>query len=328
MPDQFLVPRFPAVARSKPHYESMYLTASHPTEASAFWIRYTVSKPAGGDVTASVWFTQFRPDGVRAGKVTLPIGVQPAIGMTIDDVGSVDATGARGAIETPTLTASWNLTFHDGAEPMTHLRRHWMYVSPIPKTKSTSPHPDLRLSGTITLDGETVQLDGWRGMLGHNWGSEHALRWVWLRGAGFAEDPTAWLDVVIGRIKIGPVTLPWFSNGLINLDGVRHRVGGAYTLPSVTERADGADISLHAPGLQLEAALTAPLERSVGWEYADPAGDTHQVRNCSTAGMTLTVTERSGATRTLTSEHGCVYELGTHEHDPAVTMQPYSDRPL
>jgi hypothetical protein len=255
----------------------MYLTASHPTEPSAFWIRYTVHKPAGTSPTASVWFTHFRPDGVRAGKVTVPVGDQPGVGMAITGVGALDSAGANGTLDSPTVNVSWNLEFIDGAAPMTHLRRHWMYVSPIPKTKSTSPHPDLRLSGTISIDGETIVLDRWRGMLGHNWGSEHALRWVWLRGAGFAEDPSAWLDVVIGRIKVGPVKLPWFANGLINLDGVRHRVGGAYRLPAVDPRADGADISLRAPGLRLMAALSAPLERSVGWEYADPGGDKHQV---------------------------------------------------
>ena len=192
-----------------------------------------------------MWFTHFRPDGVRAGKVTVPIGAQPAVGIVIEGVGALDSAGAQGSLETPTLTASWNLEFLDGAAPMTHLRRHWMYVSPIPKTKSTSPHPDLQLSGTISVDGETFSLDRWRGMLGHNWGSEHALRpGSRLRGAGFAEDPSAWLDVVIGRIKVGPVTLPWFANGLMQLDGRRYRLGGAYRLPSITERADGAEITL------------------------------------------------------------------------------------
>jgi hypothetical protein len=316
MPDGFLAPRFPSVPTAKPHYESMYLTATHPSEQSAFWIRYTVRKPAGGAVTASVWFTHFRPDGVRAGKVTLPVGAQPAVGMTIEGAGSLDPSGARGSLP----GVSWDLRFSDGAEPMTHLRRHWMYVSPIPKTKSTSPHPDLRISGTIAVDGTEYALDDWRGMLGHNWGSEHALRWVWLRGSGFAEEPSAWLDVVIGRIKVGPITLPWFANGLLSLDGQRHRVGGAFRLPTILERADGADISLRAPGLRLQAAVSAPLARGVGWEYADPGGDTHQVRNCSVAGMTLTIGDR-----VLTSDHGCVYELGTHEYDAAVTMQPYPD---
>jgi len=321
VPEGFLVPRFPAVARAKPHYESVYLVATHPTESRAFWIRYTVRKPPGGEPSASVWFTHFRPGAVRAGKVTVPVGQQPQVGVVIDSVGSVDFAGARGSLDGVT----WDLSFTDGAPAMTHLRRHWMYVSPIPKTKSTSPHPDLRISGTVTVDDETFTLDRWHGMLGHNWGSEHALRWVWLRGAGFAEDPSAWLDVVIGRIKVGPVTLPWFANGLISVGGVRHRVGGLIRRPSVVERSDGATISLAAPGLRLAADVRAPLVSSVGWEYADPSGETHQVRNCSAAGMALTLSARGEAPRVLTSDHGCVYELGTLEHDPAVTMQLYPD---
>ena len=49
------------------------------------------------------------------------------------------------------------------------------------------------------LDGERIELSGWPGMVGHNWGAEHAERWVGLPGAGFAEAPRAWLAGATGR---------------------------------------------------------------------------------------------------------------------------------
>jgi hypothetical protein len=178
----------------------------------------------------------------------------------------------------------------------------------------------MRVSGTVVVDDEEIVLDEWRGMLGHNWGKEHAHRWVWLRGAGFDESPDSWLDVVIGQIKVGPLTVPWIANGVLSLDGVRHRLGGLTRRPSVSPRAGGLDVGLPGPGFRVTAQVDAPISRSVGWEYADPSGDTHQVRNCSNAGMTLVVGDR-----TLSTAYGAVYELGTPEFDPAVEVQPFTD---
>ena len=43
-------------------------------------------------------------------------------------------------------------------------------------------------------------MDGWRGMAGHNWGAQHAERWIWLHGLTADGD---WLDAAIGRVKLG-----------------------------------------------------------------------------------------------------------------------------
>lgn len=322
----YLEPRFGGVPAGAPHYESFYLTASHPTERTAVWIRHTVHQVPGEAATASVWFTLFGPDGPRAAKVTVPsVAVHRPRGIVVDGLAEVDLDHATGALSVSGTDVAWDLQLRDPAPPLSHLSKPWMYTAPVPRTKSTSPAPDLRISGTVTVDGTTIALDGWRGMLGHNWGTEHAHRWIWLRGASFVEQPDAWLDVVIGRIKVGPVVVPWVANGVLELDGVRHRVGGARRYPRVTERPDGCDLVLGAPGLAITAAVQAPRELSVGWRYADPGGGEHQVRNCSVAGLALTLTGKDGRARTLSTPDGGVYELGSHEFDPALVMQPYAD---
>ena len=60
-------------------------------------------------------------------------------------------------------------------------------------------------------------------MVGHNWGTQHAERWIWLHGTGFEGAEDAWLDAAIGRIKLGLVTTPWIANGTLFVDGQRHR---------------------------------------------------------------------------------------------------------
>ena len=76
---------------------------------------------------------------------------------------------------------------------------------PLPKTKLESPRPHVLVSGRVTVGGEAIDLDGWPGMVGHNWGAQHAERWIWLHGVLFEDRPDDWLDIALGRIRVGPV---------------------------------------------------------------------------------------------------------------------------
>jgi hypothetical protein len=320
-----LEPVFPQVAARAGHYESIYLVASHPSEPVAAWIRYTVHKRAGAAPTGSIWFTLFAPDGPTAVKVTtgdLRTGGDQL--LEVGDYGSISRDGAAGTVSGHGVDAAWDLRFEGTADDLRHLPYPWMYRAPVPRTKSTSPYPAMRVSGTVATAGHALTLDGWRGMLGHNWGAEHAHRWIWLRGASFAEDPDAWLDVVIGRIKVGPLVLPWIANGVLSWDGGRHRVGGLGRRVSLRERRDGCELALPGRDVSLTVDVSAPLAASVGWEYADPAGGRRQVRNCSVAGVAVDV-RRNGAVTRLSTAHGGSYELGTAEFDRSVAVQPYPD---
>lgn len=332
-PPATLAPQFPHVATGAGFYESIYLTASHPTEAVAVWIRYTVHKPPNGPATGSIWFTLFEPSGPTAVKVTddAPQSDGPARLLAVGPHGAVRSDGANGAISGSGTTASWELEFDPLDEELRHLPYDWMYRVAVPRTKSTSPYPSMRVTGSVTIADRTLTLDGWLGMLGHNWGAEHAHRWIWLRGASFADNPEAWLDVVIGRIKLGRRVLPWIANGVFapeGAGGVRHRIGGLGHRVTVRERPDGCDLVLPGRDVALSVQMDAPLSASVGWQYADPTGGRHQVRNCSTAELSVEVRPRrptQGDARRLLAAHGGVYELGSAEFDPAVSMQPYAD---
>ena len=43
----------------------------------------------------------------------------------------------------------------------------------------------------MTVDGREIEVDRWPGMVGHNWGAEHAERWTWIQANEFREAPTA-----------------------------------------------------------------------------------------------------------------------------------------
>src|SRR5207247_8508574 len=88
---------------------------------------------------------------------------------------------AAGEISTPSLQAACELRFNDPNGPFHHLPYRRLYGAPLPRTKFLSPYPSARFDGTVTVGGDEIDLAGWPGMIGHNWGAEHAERWVWIQ---------------------------------------------------------------------------------------------------------------------------------------------------
>jgi hypothetical protein len=306
--------RFPAVPMRAGHYESFYLKLCHPTEPLGAWIRYTVHKRPGAAPTGSLWFTLFGPEGPRASKLTVA-GPATGDGDWLR-VGSarIGPEGATGSIE----EIRWDIGIEGGEEPLLHLPASWMYRARLPRTKLLSPAPAARFSGWIAVGGEEHSLDGWRGMAGHNWGAQHAERWIWLHG--ITEDGD-WLDAAIGRVKVGPATTPWIANGALSIAGDRHRLRRA----SVTESPSHCTFRLAGGGVEVRGTVTAPAERFVGWVYADPDGSEHHAVNCSIAEMRLSVSRGGGAAYEMVVPCGAAYELGMRERDHGIEVQPFPD---
>jgi len=321
--------RFPAVGLKAGHYESFYVKACRPGGGQGIWIRHTVHKRPGQQPKGSIWFTLFdseRPSP-RATKITVAAdGLSSPNGAWIRVADAEIAPGrAEGAIETPALSASWQLAFGGDAQPCRYLPDR-LYEAPLPRTKFEAPYPDARFDGTLTVAGETVALDSWPGMIGHNWGSEHAERWVWLEGTGF-EDGGTYFDAGAARVKLGPLRSPWIGAGMLQLDGERHRLGGLGRVraTSISEAPTGCEFVLPGKGVVVRGRVAAPAKDFVGWVYADPRGPEHQVVNCSIADLELTVERRGHPPHQLKLGGGGAYEFGMRETDHGIPVQPYAD---
>ncbi|HEX8104388.1 MAG TPA: hypothetical protein VF533_17360 [Solirubrobacteraceae bacterium] len=325
--------RFPTIAADRGHYESYYLRAAHPERPLALWLRHTVHKPPGGPAVGAQWLTLFDAERGEPPAAFKASGLTPRAATAGSDTGDgivlgdsvFTAQGVHGA--TPGGEGRWAIDVRDGAPALAHLPRAWMYRAPVPRTKSGSPHPAARLHGTVALHGRTLELDGWPGMVGHNWGAEHAERWIWLHGIAFDGAPDAWLDLVCGRIAIAGRTTPWVTNGVLHLDGVRHRLGGlgpgAIRATRVTETPTTAHLELPgADGLRVTATVAEPPAQAAAWRYADPSGGEHVSTHCSVARLELALTP-SG--RRLTTRHAAAYELGTREAPAGVPVLPFPD---
>jgi hypothetical protein len=291
-------------------YESWYLRAVDPHAPRGVWIRNTVLRRRGGPPAGSLWCTVWDGDGGP------PVAVKETPGVALPGdwlaIGSArfGPDAMKGSARAGGLSASWDLTATDAAPPLRHLP---VYNAPLPRTKLESPAPAARISGRVTAGDVSLELDAWPGMTGHNWGAQHAERWIWLHGVGFDGAPEAWLDLAAGQVKAGPLTTPWVANGAIELDGARRTLRGR---PHVEAHPGAATIVLD--GVRIR--VTAPLDQTVAWVYADPPGGEHHSLNCSIAALELTVGDR-----TIRTAHGGVYELGIRERDHGIPVAPFPD---
>ncbi|HEX5762330.1 MAG TPA: hypothetical protein VFY04_04330 [Solirubrobacterales bacterium] len=334
--------RFPKVAAKAGHYESFYVKACRPGGGQGIWIRHTVHKRPGGEPQGSIWFTWFdrEAEGPLATKVTVPAAELSApAGSWIRVAGAeigpgfARSSGATfGAHDYKSRTGSpgplsWDLRFEGDAEPCRYLPAEWLYEAPLPRTKFVAPYPNARFSGTLEVGGETVALEGWPGMIGHNWGSEHAERWVWLEGTGFEGSPDTYFDAGAARVRVGRWTTPWLPSGMLVLDGERHRLGGlgAIRAASIDESAGACSFVLPGKDLVVRGRVSAPRKDFVGWVYSDPNGPEHNTINCSVADLELTVERPAQPARKLSLSGGAAYELGMAEADHGIPIQPYPD---
>lgn len=322
--------RFPGVGEGAGHYESFYLKATRPGGGQGVWIRHTVHKRPHEPLTGSLWFTLFDGDapGPRATKLTVDAGqVSAPAGAYVEIAAARLQPGrAEGRIEGQGLDVTWELDFASEAPAFRHLPYDFLYGAPLPKTKLLSPDPDARFSGSVLVDGVELELEGWRGMVGHNWGAEHAERWIWIEANGFRE-ADGWLDAALGRIKVGPLTTPWIGNAMLSLDGEQHRLGGLDRIRStrVEEEPSECEFELSGKDVKVRGRVSSEPRNFVAWVYADPKGPEHHTLNCSISDLELVVERKGREPRRLECVGGAAYELGMRETDHGVDLQPFPD---
>jgi hypothetical protein len=323
--------RFPQVAAKAGHYESFYIKTCRPGGGQGIWIRHTVHKRPGQQPNASIWFTRFDAEsaGPRATKMTVPpaqLSSPDGSWIRVADA-EIGPGRANGSIETEALSASWELAFEGSAEPCRYLPADWLYHARIPRTKFEAPYPDARFSGTMRVNGAQLDLSAWPGMIGHNWGTEHAERWVWLEGTGFDGAGETYFDAGAARIKLGPVRSPWIAAGMLLLDGEAHRLGGFGRIRSskISETSTTCEFVLPGEDLEVRGWIAAPAKDFVGWVYADPKGPEHNVVNCSIADLELMIERKDRSPRRLSLAGGGAYEFGMRETDHGIPIQPYPD---
>jgi hypothetical protein len=275
-----------AAARAPSHpglYESHYLTATDPAGGRALWLRHTSlnGKP-------SLWVTRFDPAPTQH-RVELdePIGTSPWPSCSL---ATMTATTASGELEGLT----WDLTWEPHAPALPYLPADFHHDKAIPRSNGAAVVPHAVMTGRY---GDTT-VDGWHGIVGHNWGREHAEHWCWLH----AVLPDGWLDVVLVRVRVGPVLTPWIAGGGLYVEGTLRR-----TRPGRVQLTEDGEVTrARIPTSAGHVEVHATGRHWVEWDYASPHGRGRDVRNCSVADAVITTPDgrRHQVQGTVAVEHG------------------------
>ena len=296
-------------------YESWFVSARDRDSRRALWIRHTRHRPLHGPDSVALWCTVVGPDRDQP----------PAVVKEVFSVFPLDAAAGpelfRGQAAMGERSARWDLAINGDQEPLRPLRPAFLYRAPLPRTKLEATVPDGPITAMLEIEGRQVTVSGWRGTVGHNWGSEHADSWVWLHAAGFSEAPDPWLDLVLARIRVGPVRSPWTAMGALSLGGSRSVLGGLGRRPKVDAWPDGLTCEVPSPEGRLQLSVTAAVDATAAVIYTDPAGGVRTVTHAARADVELTM--HKPRTSDLRLSVGCgAYEYGTSQEMPGITPRP------
>ena len=321
--------RFPGVGFGAGHYESFYIKATRPGGGKGVWIRHTVHKRPAAPLEGSIWFTLFDAEapGPLATKLTVPapdVAAPPGDYIRVDGA-ALGPGRAVGEFASDDLDVSWELEFEAEAPAFHHLPYEFLYRAPLPKTKFLSPYPDARFSGTVRIDGEELALDAWPGMIGHNWGAEHAERWVWIE-ANELQGGDGYFDAAVGGSRSArddPMGRQRDAPPRRRSSTASAASTGSAPPGSPTGRPRAS--SGHRKGRQGPRTGLGPAAQFVAWVYADPKGPEHNTLNCSISDLELVVERKGREPLRLESSGAAAYEIGMRDTDHGIALQPYPD---
>lgn len=312
------------------HVESYFFKLNDPTGRRALWLKATLLARRGAPAVAEAWAIAFdRGHAHRAAKEVVPLrggwhdraSFSPQkldIRVGAATFGEETLEGTLGA--SPTLR--WALSYQGRLGPLVPFPSPSLYTGAFPRSKLVSPSPDARFSGWYEVDGERIEVDGWRGMQGHNWGSSHAFRYAWAHCNQFDQEDDLVFEGLTGKVRVGPALTPPLTLLCIRHRGVRYD----WTRPIDWLRARGAmttrrwEFGARSDLGSVEGYLEAPTEDLVGLTYENPSGPTTYCLNSKLARAELEF-RPAGRPVIRCSSRTAALELGTT--DPAHGVRVY-----
>ena len=309
-------------------YESYFQRANHPTRPLAFWIRYTVFSPRGhsDEAVGELWAIHFDGETGRntAVKKTVPISECNFSPLGLDvHIGNATLTAdtLEGRAASAEHSIDWTLRYAGDAPPLLLLPEPW-YERSLPKAKALVGTPNAVFNGNLTVDGDPIAIDGWRGSQNHNWGQRHTDHYAWGQVAGFDNAPEAFLECSTVQIKVGPLWTPRLTFLVLRDEGEEiainsalHATRAAGSFDFITWRFDTRNSQARVHG-----GIRAPARAFVGLRYENPPGGEKTCLNTKLASAEITVERRDRPSRTLTTSHRAAFEILTDRADHSVPI--------
>ncbi|MFO0722649.1 MAG: hypothetical protein U1E65_02620 [Myxococcota bacterium] len=301
------------------HVESYFFRANDPRAPRALWVKATILAPLVGPPVAEAWFIWFDGDRVSAHKETVPYA-EASFSATNIQVGPLrlglgaDPLQIQGQVSKLKLSLALEARRAPGllGQPFS-LYPEALLRGAFPRSKILTPAACLSVTGALELDGQRIELDGWSGMLGHNWGKEHARQYAWgqclfLDARGV---PEAMVEGFSGKVEVLGRRTPWVSALIVRRGSEEFRFDRLYDLwaqNAVIDRRSW-ELSLSGPGGEAHLMMRAPDRPWACLGYQNPDGRLSYCFNTKLAEVELKVQPRQGHAFVLRSAHGGALEL-------------------
>ncbi len=318
------------------HYEVYYLTLTDRATGVGAWIRYTLLAPVGSEperASCALWFAVMdpRPGGIGtlARRQTFPIdqlkSSSDPFELRVEDSVLSDGVLTGGFDE-----FWWNLSW----EPATEAR---IPINPLlgrlglAKTVFLVPHADVRVSGSLGIGSERIDLTDVPAGQAHLWGSEHAESWAWARCSDLSTpdgEPVrgAFFDGVSALVSRFGRTLGPNTPIVGCVQGKAFQSTSPRRMLSNPSRFDVGGWTFEAVdgSTKLVARVEPEAEQLVGVTYHDPDGREAYCYNTETASVEAQILERAGGdwrkVQTLSSAGRCHFEFGTRTPVPGIEL--------
>ncbi len=322
--------------RKPGHYEVYYLTFNHLKSESGFWIRYTMTAPDAdkGDAYAQIWFSYFNrrdPEKNFALKKKYPIDQLNAkenpFSLSVGE-NSLRNGHAVGSIAGNGHSAAWDITFTPSAG-VYYMLPKFMYKTELADTLALVPHLDVKFSGSINVDGDTLSFDGDPGCQTHLWGSEHAQRWAWAHCNAFEEDDSAVIECLSAQVKRLGIMIPPMNMFFIRAGGRDYLLTELNKLIFTKSEFDCGDWTFSSTdgNTKFKGKFSCRMDDLVEAEYFDPNGHKAYCRNTEVGDLTLEIYSRSSILapwrldKTLSARGTAHMEFASRARDPRVKKE-------
>jgi hypothetical protein len=312
------------------HYESFFQRANHPSRPLAFWIRYTIFSPKKQPENAlgELWAIYF--DGETGNHVVVKKEVPlrqctfktSEFFVNISD-SSLEPGRLQGSAASDSHTISWDLGFGGGETPLFLLPLK-SYGKRLPKAKALVGLPMAMYNGSISVDGEDINIVNWIGSQNHNWGSKHTDYYAWGQVAGFDSYPDSFLEVISARFKVGPFWTPLMTLLVLRHKGEEIALNGLIQSIRATASINyfNWNFKSETDRIRIEGMVSARREDFVGLKYYNPPGGIKYCLNSKIASCELKITHKqSNRVDSLSTRHRAAFEILTDDQQHGVTIR-------
>jgi hypothetical protein len=309
------------------HVESYFFKLNDAEGRRALWLKATVlSRLSGAGPIAEAWAVAFDREGehVAAKEVVAYESARfsrDGLSIKVSDL-KFEEGRLEGCVASADRRIDFDLRFSTDVAPLVPYPSLRMYTGRLPSSKLVSPHPDSRFSGRYSVDGRLVEVDGWRGMQGHNWGTKHAELYGWGHCNQWHEEDDLVVEGVSARVKLGRriVTPP-----LTLVCAIHRGVRYAFNRPSELLLARGGvtrrswSFRARSRLARIEGELSADTADFAGLYYENPDGEMTYCLNSKIARGTVRL-EIEGRPPVVATTRTAALEIGTKDPEHGVRM--------